>query len=70
MSQWKDSLIQGEEKQQLEDVILEHNDVFARHHLDKGINNNTKVMLTPKNENPVDTQSLPVPINRKISRLS
>ena len=63
--QWKDSLMQGKEKQQLEDVIIEYNDNFARHRLDIGINNDFKVKLTPKNENPVYTQSLPVPINLK-----
>ena len=63
--QWEDSLIQGKEKQQLEDVIIEYNDIFARHRLDIGINNEFKLKLTPKNENPVYTQCLPVPINVK-----
>ena len=62
--QWEDSLIQGK-KQQLEDVITEYNDIFARHRLDIGINDDFKVKLTPKTENPVYTQSLPVPINFK-----
>ena len=65
MFQWEDSLIQGEEKQQLEDVIIEYNDIFACHRFDTGINNDFKIKLTPKNENPVYTQTLPVPINLK-----
>ena len=46
-------------------MIVEYNDIFARHRLDIGINNNFKVKLTPKTEAPVYTQSLPVPINLK-----
>ena len=65
MFQWDGSLIHRKEKQQLEDVIIEYNDIFARRRLDIGINNDFKVKLTPKNENPVYTQSLPVPINLK-----
>ena len=63
MFQWNGSLIQG--RKQLEDLIVEYNDIFARHRLDKGINNNFKVKLTPKTDAPVYTQSLPVPINLK-----
>ena len=58
--QWEDSFIQGKAKQQLEDVIVEYNNIFARHRLDVGTNNNFKVQLTPKTDNPVYTQSLPV----------
>ena len=65
MFQWEDSLIQGKENQELEDVIIEYNDIFTSHRLDIGINNDFKVILTPKNENPVYTQNLPVPINLK-----
>ena len=65
MFQWENSLFQGEEKQQLEDVIIEHNDIFVRHRFDIDINADFKVKITPKNENPVYTQGLPVLINLK-----
>ena len=39
--------------------------IFARHRNDFGINNTFKVKLTPKDERPIYTQSLPVPINLK-----
>ena len=39
--------------------------IFARHGLDIGINNSFKVKLSPKDERPLYTQSLPVPINLK-----
>ena len=49
----------------MENVIVDYNDIFARHRLGIGINNNFKVKLTPKTDAPVYTQSLPVPINLK-----
>ena len=65
MFKWEGSQIDGEDKQQLEQTIVEYNDIFARHRLDIGINNSFKVKLTPKDERPIYTQSLPVPINLK-----
>ena len=65
MFQWEDSQIEGNDRKQLEQTIVEYNDVFARHPLDIGINNSFKVKLTPKDERPSYTQSLPVPINLK-----
>ena len=65
MFQWEGSQIEGNDRKQLEQTIIEYNDIFARHRLDIGINNNFKVNLTPKDERPIYTQSLPVPINLK-----
>ena len=62
---WNDSLIIGEDRENLESILVEFNDIFARHRLDIGMNTQFKVSLTPKNDNPVYTQSLPVPINLK-----
>ena len=42
-----------------------NNNIFARHRLDIGINYNFEVKLTPKDEIPVYTQNLPVPVNLK-----
>ena len=63
MFQWEGSQIEGNDRKQLEQTIVEYNDIFARHRLDIGINNHFKVKLTPKDERPVYTQSLQVPIN-------
>ena len=60
---WEDSFKQGKAKQQLGDIIVEYNNIFARHRLDVGINNNFKVQLTPKTDNPVYTQSLPIELS-------
>ena len=65
MFSWEGSKIEGEDRKQLEETIVEYNDIFARHRLDIGINNTFKVKLTPKDERPIYTQSLPVPINLK-----
>ena len=65
MFKWEGSQIEGNDKKQLEQTIVEYNDIFARHRLDIGINNSFKVKLTPKDERPIYTQSLPVPINLK-----
>ena len=65
MFQWEGSQIEGNERKQLEQTTVEYNDIFARHRLDIGINNNFKVKQPPKVERPNYTQSLPVPINLK-----
>ena len=65
MFKWEGSQIEGNDKKKLEQTIVEYNDIFARHRLDIGINNSFKVKLTPKDERPIYTQSLPVPINLK-----
>ena len=54
-----------EERENLESINVEFNDILARHRLDIGMNTQVKVCLTPKNDKPVYTQSLPVTINLK-----
>ena len=65
MFKWTDSLITGKDRENLEATIVEFHDIFARHSLDIGMNTQFKVSLTPKDDKPVYTQSLPVPINLK-----
>ena len=65
MFQWEGSQIEGNDRKQLEQTILEYNDIFARHRLDIGINSSFKVKLTPKEERPIYKQGLPVPMNLK-----
>ena len=62
---WTDSLITGKDRESLESTLVEFNDIFARHRLDIGMNTQFKVSLTPKDDKPVYTQSLTVPINLK-----
>ena len=63
MFQWEGSQIERENKELLEQTIVKINDIFARPRLDIRINNSFKVKLTPKDESPVYTQNLPLPIN-------
>ena len=65
MFKCSDALITGEYHENLESFIVEVNDIFVRHRLDIGMNTQIKVCLTPKNDKPVYTQSLPVLINLK-----
>ena len=62
---WTDSLIVGKDRDNLENTIVEFHDIFARHRLDIGMNTQFKVSITPQDNKPVYTQSLPVPINLK-----
>ena len=43
----------------------EHHDIFARHRIDKGTNREFKVKLTPNDDRPAYSQSLPTPMNLK-----
>ena len=49
----------------MNDLLVEHNDIFARHHLNIGVNNDIKIKLTHKTDYPTYTQSLPCPVNLK-----
>ena len=44
---------------------MEFHDIFARHRFDIGMKEEFKVKLTPKNDSPAYSQSLPAPINLK-----
>ena len=62
---WTDSILQPEAKQAVENLYVEFHDIFARHRFDIGINADFKVQLTPLNNGPAYSQSLPGPINLK-----
>ena len=62
---WKDSTLTPEEKEKIEDLLVEFHDIFARHRFDIGMNEEFKVKLTPKDDSPAYSQSLPAPINLK-----
>ena len=62
---WTDSTLQPEAKQAVENLLVEFHDIFARHRFDIGINTEFKVQLTPLDNRPAYSQSLPAPINLK-----
>ena len=62
---WTDTLLTETEKQAVEDILVEYHDIFARQRMDIGINTEFKVKLTPKDDQAVYSQSLPMPIHLK-----
>ena len=62
---WTDSNLQLEAKQVVGNLLVEFHDIFARHRFDIGINTEFKVQLTPIDNRPAYSQSLPAPINLK-----
>ena len=62
---WTDTLLTETEKQAIEHILVEYHDIFARRRMDFGMNTKFKVRLTPKDDNAVYSQSLPMPIHLK-----
>ena len=62
---WKNSTLTLEEKEKIEELLVEFHDIFARHRFEIGMNEEFKVKLTPKDDSPAYTQSLIAPINLK-----
>ena len=62
---WTDSTLRLDAKQAVENLLVEFHDIFARHRFDIGINTEFKVQLTPLDNRPAYSQSLPEPINLK-----
>ena len=54
---WSKSVLSNEYRQTIEEVLLEYNDIFARHEFDIGGNDTFTVKLTPEHHNPIYTQS-------------
>ena len=59
------STLQMDAKQAVENLLVDFHDIFARHRFDIGINREFKVQLTPLDNRPAYSQSLPAPINLK-----
>ena len=62
---WRDSTLQPDAKQAVENLLVEVHDIFARNRFDIGINTEFKVQLTPLDNKPAYSQSVPAPINLK-----
>ena len=50
-------------KRQLEEILVEYHDVFAKHRFDVGYNTELKIKLTPEHPLPVYVQNPPAPIH-------
>ena len=62
---WTDSTLQQDAKQAVENLLVEFDDIFARHRFDIGINTEFKVQLTPLDKRTAYSQSFPATINLK-----
>ena len=62
---WSDTTLTLFERQKVEELLVEFYDIFARHRFDIGTNREFKVKLTPNDDRPAYSQSLPTPINLK-----
>ena len=62
---WTDTTLNADERIQIEETLIEFHDIFARHRFDIGTNRDFKVKLTPNDDRPAYSQSLPTPINLK-----
>ena len=60
-----DTLLTENEKQAIEDILVDQHDIFGRHRMDIGMNTEYKVKLTPKDNKVVYSQSLLIPIQLK-----
>ena len=66
---WTDSTLQPDAKQAVENLLVEIHDIFAQHRFDIGINTEFKVQLTPLENRPSYSKSLPALINLKDDNL-
>ena len=57
-------MLQQHEIRQIETLLVEFHDIFARHRFDIGVNEEFTVKLTPKDKSAY-SQSLPTPVNLK-----
>ena len=62
---WTDTQLTETEKQAVENVLVQYQDIFARHRLDIGMNTELKMKLTPKKDRAIYCQNPPRPIHLK-----
>ena len=62
---WADSTLNPTENAQIEELLVEFHDIFAQHCFYIGMNEDFKIKLTPKDDSPAYSQSLPTSINLK-----
>ena len=62
---WTDTLLTENDKQAVEDILVEYHDISDRHRKDIGMNAEFKVKLTPNDDIPVYNHSLPMPFYLK-----
>ena len=62
---WTETLIMKAEKHALENILVDYQEIFARHRMNIGMNREFKMKLTPKDDKAVFSQNLTMPIHLK-----
>ena len=62
---WSYTTLCREERKEIEQILVEFHDIFARHRFGIGINREFKVKLTPHDDRHAYSQNLPTPTNLK-----
>ena len=62
---WYKSSLTKEQISQMQELLVEYYDIFAKHRFDVGYNTELKVKLTPAHDLPVYVQSPPTPIHHR-----
>ena len=62
---WKDSMQQQQEIKEIESLLVDFHDIFARHRFNIGINEEFSVKLAAMYDSPAYSQTLPTPGNLK-----
>ena len=60
---WDTCALNNDQKEELEEFLVEYHDVFAKHRFDVGYNTELKIKLTPEHPLPVYVQGPPTPIH-------
>ena len=60
---WESLALTKEQKEQVEQLLIEFHDIFAKHRFDVGYNTELKVKLTPENQLPLYVQGPPTSIH-------
>ena len=60
--QWENSVLTKDRRSEVEHLLIEYADIFAKHRFDVGYNSDLKVKLTPEHQRLLYTQGPPTPI--------
>ena len=60
---WDACVLNGDQKRQLEDFLVEYHDVFAKHRFVMGYNTELEIKLTPEHPLPMVVQGPPAVIH-------
>ena len=60
---WTDSIFSQEQKKLMENLLVKHHKIFARHRLDLGKNTDCPVKLTPEHNRPIYSPNPTLPIH-------